>query len=114
MGGLMSARSMDVFSLRDAVVGDYRKFATSFTTIFADDIRQQVDAIYAREQYWPEPLIQINPNFRIGSSIQALVDGGTLAPECAAIFRPHPGAEPLSLYTHQEQAIAHAAQDESY
>jgi hypothetical protein len=44
---------MDVFSLRDAVVDEYKKFATSFTTIFADDTSEQVEAIYAKERYWP-------------------------------------------------------------
>ncbi len=51
---------MDVFSLRDTVVEECGGFATSFTTIHAEDIRQQVEAIYAQERYWPEPLIQIN------------------------------------------------------
>lgn len=41
----MSAKSMDVFSLRDEVVGDYKQFATSFTIIHAQDIRQKVDAL---------------------------------------------------------------------
>ena len=63
----MTGKSMDVLSLRDAVVSEYRKFATSFATIFADDIREQVEAIYAKERYWPEPLIQVNPKKR-GSS----------------------------------------------
>jgi hypothetical protein len=63
----VALKSLDVFSLRDSVVGEYKKFATSFTTIHADDIRQQVEAIYALERYWPEPLIQI-----IESVIQAL------------------------------------------
>lgn len=31
---------MDVFSLGDAAVDDYRSFATSFTTIHAEDIRR--------------------------------------------------------------------------
>ena len=53
----MSAKSMDIFSLRDSVVGEYKKFATSFTTIHAEDIRRQVEAIYAGDRYWPEPLI---------------------------------------------------------
>ena len=49
----MSTKSMDVFSLRDSVVSEYRKFATSFTTIHAADIRQQVEAIYAEGRFWP-------------------------------------------------------------
>jgi hypothetical protein len=53
----MTNKGLDVFLLRDFVVGEYRQFATSFTTIHADDIPQQIEAIYASERYWPEPLI---------------------------------------------------------
>lgn len=103
---------MDVFSLRDTVVGEYRKFATSFTTIHAEDIRQQVEAIYAEARFWPEPLIQINPSYKKGANLADLIGGGALEPRTADIFRAD-GA-PLSLYKHQEQAIALAAQGESY
>ena len=59
-----SAPALDVFALRDSVVGEYQRFATSFTTIHAPDIRRQVDAMYAESRYWPEPLIQINPSYK--------------------------------------------------
>ena len=115
----MSIKSLDVFSLRDTVIGEYKKFATSFTTIHAEDIRKQVEAIYAQERYWPEPLIQINPSHKRTTSIDQLVASGVLAPQCAEIFRTAataetPRGEPLSLYKHQEQAIALASQGESY
>jgi ATP-dependent helicase YprA (DUF1998 family) len=103
---------MDVFSLRDSIVGEYRKFATSFTTIHADDIRAQVEAIYAQGRFWPDPLIQINPSYKRGANIETLIEGGALDPRTAEIFRGD-GA-PLSLYKHQEQAIALASQGESY
>ena len=108
----MSVQSLDVFSLRDAVVGDYRTFATSFTTIFAEDIRQKVDAIYADQRYWPEPLIQINPRYKSTTTIEKLVQSGTLDARCAEIFRA--GGVPLTLYKHQEQAVALASQGASY
>jgi hypothetical protein len=108
----MSAKSMDVFSLRDTVVGEYRQFATSFTTIHADDIRRQVEAIYAEGRFWPEPLIQINPSYKRGANLSSLIEGGALEPRTADIFKAD-GA-PLSLYKHQEQAIALALQGESY
>jgi hypothetical protein len=111
-GDAVSAKSMDVFSLRDTVVGEYRKFATSFTTIQAEDIQQQVEAIYAEGRFWPEPLIQINPSYKKGANLADLIGGGALEPRTADIFRAD-GA-PLSLYKHQEQAIALAAQGESY
>jgi DEAD/DEAH box helicase len=103
---------MDVFSLRDTVVGECRKFATSFTTIHAEDIRQQVEAIYAEGRFWPEPLIQINPSYKKGAKVADLIGGGALDPRTADIFRSD-GA-PLSLYKHQEQAVALSAQGESY
>jgi len=110
--------SMDVFALRDAIIGEYRSFATSFTTIQAEDIRQQIDAIYARDQFWPEPLIQINPNFKRTTSITEMVANGVLDARCAEMFRaPTPAApagEPLRLYKHQERAIALASQGASY
>ncbi|MCK6547998.1 DEAD/DEAH box helicase [Myxococcota bacterium] len=112
----MTGQSMDVFSLRDHVVGDYERFATSFTKIFAPDLRARIDAIYATDRYWPEPLIQLNPSYTRGASVQELVDEGALAPECADIFRTAkaPDGVPLRLHKHQAQAVALASQGASY
>jgi Lhr-like helicase len=108
----VASKSLDIFSLRDAVVGEYRKFATSFTTIQAEDIRRQVEAIYAQGRFWPDPLIQINPHYKHGTSLDALVAGGALDARTSEIFCSD--GEALTLYKHQEQAIALAAQGESY
>ena len=106
------APALDVFALRDSVVDEYERFATSFTTIHAQDIREQVEAIYAEQRYWPEPLIQINPSYKRSTDVGALAANGTLDPGCADIFRAN--RRPLSLYKHQEQAIALAADGESF
>jgi ATP-dependent helicase YprA (DUF1998 family) len=108
----MGAKNMDAFALRDRIVDEYRSFATSFTSIFAQDIRRQVDAIYADGRFWPEPLIQINPSYRRSKNVGQLVESGMLQPGCAEIFRAD--GEPLTLYKHQEQAIALASQGGSY
>mgnify|MGYP001273081169 CR=1 FL=1 len=89
-------KNFDVFSLQDSVVAEYRTFATSFTTIHAADIRSQVEAIYAENRFWPEPLIQINPRFKQTAGIDQLAAAGTLDSRCAAIFRTAAG--PLQLY----------------
>ena len=106
------APALDVFDLRDSVVGEYERFATSFTTIHAPDIREQVEKIYAGNRYWPEPLIQINPSYKRTTNVAALVADGVLDAGCADIFRADD--EPLSLYEHQKQAIALAADGESF
>ena len=104
--------ALDVFALRDSVVDEYKRFATSFTTIHARDIREQVTGIYAEDRYWPEPLIQINPSYKRSTDVGTLVANGVLDPGCADIFRAN--GQPLSLYKHQEQAIALATEDESF
>lgn len=115
----MSTKSLDVFSLRDSVIHEYRKFATSFTTIHAPDIREQVDAVYAQNRYWPDPLIQINPSYRRTTTVDQLVAAGVLEPKCGEIFRTSstdqsPKGQTLALYKHQEEAIALAAQGENF
>ena len=110
--GVDSAPALDVFALRDSVVDEYKHFATSFTTIHAPDISEQVAAIYAEDRYWPEPLIQINPSYKRPTDVGTLVANGVLHPGCVDIFRAN--GQPLSLYTHQEQAIALATEGESF
>lgn len=105
-------KSIDVFSLQDSVVAEYRQFATSFTTIYADDIRSQVEAIYGENRFWPEPLIQINPKFKQTARVDQLAADGMVDPRCIDIFRTDAG--PLQLYKHQEQSIALAVQGQSF
>ena len=110
---------MDVFSLRDTVVGEYKQFARSFTTIHAEDIRRQIAAIYDENRYWPEPLIQINPSYKRGATVDALAAEGTLTQKTADIFRAESAVEGargegLLLHKHQEQAIALAHEGGSY
>jgi hypothetical protein len=57
---------MDVFSLRQRLVGDYSAFARSFNDILATDIKEGVEAEYAGGRYWPDPLVQINPRYAAG------------------------------------------------
>ena len=103
---------LDVFSLRDSVVDEYKRFATSFTTIHAQDIREQVEVIYGEQRYWPEPLIQINPSYKRSTDVGTLAESGVVDPGSVDIFRAD--GRPLSLYKHQEQAIALAADGESF
>ncbi|TAK28617.1 MAG: hypothetical protein EPO40_12940, partial [Myxococcaceae bacterium] len=115
----MSLQSLDVFALRDTVVAEYERFATSFTRIHADDIREQIAAVYAGARYWPEPLLQINPSYKEGPTVEELVHDGKLHPGCADIFRAGAGAggtrgETLRLHKHQQQAVDIAALGESY
>lgn len=106
---------MDVFDLRQQIVQDYANFARSFTRVRADDLKRQIDAIYAKDQFWPEPLLQITPYYECGASMDGLAAAGEVTPTTAAIFRvPGDPDKPLQLHTHQVQALASAKQGRSY
>ena len=103
---------MDVFDLDRCLVEDYQRFARSFTTIRASDIREQVDSIYSTGRFWPEPIVSINPHFQQGDSLSKLVSEGTLDERTERVFRIE--GEPLTLFRHQSQAIAKAKQRQSF
>ena len=109
---------MDVFDFRDHVVGEYEQFTRSFTRIRADDIRGFVNKEYASQKYWPEPLIQINPSFKSGGTVEEFVAAGQLHPACADIFRLGKSSSSAGvsfpLHKHQAEAISLAAAGESY
>jgi hypothetical protein len=103
---------VDVFDLDRSLVADYQSFARSFTQIRAQDIRDQVDKVYARRRFWPEPLITVNPHFERGASVEALVADGSLHPDVARIFRVD--GQSITLYRHQMQAVAKATAGQSF
>ncbi|ARL49461.1 helicase superfamily protein [Burkholderia pseudomallei] len=109
---------MDVFEFRGKLVADYETFTRSFTRIRASDIEAFVDAAYDSGRYWPAPLVQVNPNFKTGQTVESLAASGKLHAECAGIFRAgksavSPGTS-LTLFRHQEEAIGLAQRGESY
>jgi ATP-dependent helicase YprA (DUF1998 family) len=103
---------MDVFDLDRCLLEDYQRFARSFTTIRANDIREQVDQIYSTGRFWPEPIVSINPHFQLGDSLSHLVNEGALDQRTEQVFRID--GQPLTLFRHQSQAIAKATQRQSF
>ncbi|HEY3489805.1 MAG TPA: DEAD/DEAH box helicase [Candidatus Deferrimicrobiaceae bacterium] len=109
---------MDVFRFREQLVLDYSTFSRSFARILSDDIRSYVDEIYAGQHFWPDPLIQLNPSFVSGGTVEELVREGILDPKCDDIFRfgkkDGNRGPTLMLHKHQEEAIRTADRGESY
>ncbi|MCS6803438.1 MAG: DEAD/DEAH box helicase, partial [Dehalococcoidia bacterium] len=109
---------MDVFALRDRLIGQYRDYVSSFFSIRDQRLRDFVDRLLDSGRLWPDPLVQLNPSFETGPSVEDLVAEGVLHPECGRIFRrgkseQSPGM-PIVLHRHQEDAIRTAATGESY
>ena len=82
-------------------------------------IAKYVDNALNAGAFWPEPLLQLNPTFLSGGTLDDLVAQGVLHPECARIFRidksdtDHTGKQIL-LHTHQRAAIIKAKGGTSY
>src|ERR1051325_10111924 len=91
-----SGGCVNVFDLDSSIIGDYERFARSFTQIRAEDIRSQIDALYATGRFWPEPLISINPHYERGKSVPDLVAEKVLHPDTARIFQID--GQPMRLF----------------
>ena len=99
---------MDVFRIRDQLVGDYSDYIRSFINIQDPIISKRVEEELDGGLLYPRPLIQLNPFFEPGENIEQLVKEGLLHKECLRIFRKGKDkgvGEPINLYTHQSEAI---------
>ncbi|MGM0561143.1 MAG: DEAD/DEAH box helicase [Pseudomonadota bacterium] len=110
---------MDVFSLDQTVLKNYQDFARSFAKIRSQDLKTKVEELYATNRFWPEPLVQLNPHYAKGGTIQDFVDHGDLEPDCAEIFRSFKKGEgkagpTFTLHDHQAKAIGYALKGQSY
>src|SRR5690554_210642 len=107
----------NVFQFRDQLIERYGSFSRSFVRIAAPDIQAEVEHQYAQGRYWPEPLVQINPNYQRQGTVQKLVADGLLHPACADIFqvgKTEGKPSPLHLYKHQMEALAKGQERQSY
>ena len=113
---------MDVFALRDRLVADYEEFTRSFINVRDPRIDEVVDRELGEGLLWPESLIQLNPSFAPGASIDELAAEGVLHDANRAIFRRNKtegagggaGSIPLRLHRHQEDAIRVATTGANY
>ena len=111
-------RLINAFELRDQLIHDYASFVSSFVNIRDATIREYVESEFASGTLWPQPLLQLNPSFERGESIDELIEVGTLHERCASVFRQktdiHDRGEEIRLYRHQAEAVKLAAAGESY
>jgi superfamily II DNA/RNA helicase/very-short-patch-repair endonuclease len=110
---------MDIFRYRDHLITDYRSYVSSFVTVREPRIGDIVDRTFRDGVLWPDPLIQLNPAFEPGESIDEFVGAGILHSLCARAFRKGKSAEdregkPLRLHRHQAEAIKTAASRRNY
>lgn len=104
--------TLDIFKLRDEVIGDYREYIESFLKIRDPQTKAFVDRELGLQKLWPDPLVQLNPSYRQGANIPALVNEGILHPSCDRYFPDY--VSKYSFRLHQEQAFRVAQRQEPY
>lgn len=109
---------MDVFALRNNLIGDYSSYIQSFINIQNERIKQFVTQELQQGAFWPDPLIQLNPNFEPGEWIDDLVTQGILHPTAQQIFRldkqNNLAGKRMRLHKHQSDAVKAARSGENY
>ena len=107
-----AAAGMDVFTVHQQLIRDYRAFTEGGTLIRDDRIAAFVEDDLDAKSQWPDPWLSLNPFFASGGSILELVNEGVLHPECARIFQVGKteggtvcDGRPLTLHRHQREAI---------
>jgi hypothetical protein len=60
---------MNVFELRERLVGDYADYTRSFIAVRDERIRELVESELESGLLWPDPIIQLNPAFEPGEWI---------------------------------------------
>ena len=119
MGDTTTNNIFDAFETRDALVKDYMQYTKSFISIRDPKIKEFVERHLDEGGFWPQPLLQLNPAFESGETIEELAQQGILHPQCAEIFRvgksnDNTTGASLRLYQHQSEAIHKAHEGKSY
>jgi ATP-dependent helicase YprA (DUF1998 family)/very-short-patch-repair endonuclease len=110
---------MNIFEFRNELIADYASYVKSFIRIQDPRLHSYVEQQLASGVFYPEPLIQLNPSFARGGTIEELVAQKVLHPECLQIFRKDKAetlssGRPLNLHRHQTDAIQVARAGHNY
>ncbi|MCS7089195.1 MAG: DEAD/DEAH box helicase [Limisphaera sp.] len=105
---------MNIFEAHAHIMDQYRRYVRSFLNIADDRIWQIVNkAILQENRLWPDALLQLNPAYEFGATVEELAQAGKLCAETANVFRLRDGRS-LRLYRHQQEAIALASEGKHF
>ena len=98
-------KTLDFF---DALKDAYKEYSRSSIFISYERIHQVVDHIIESNALWPKELIQFNPSFKQGRSVDQMIEAKLpLHPALANFF-------PNNFYQHQEDAIVLGCQGKEF
>ena len=71
----------NIFDLHKDILSDYKLYIDSFINIADEKILASVRKDFDSGNLYPEPLIQFNPSFESGGSVEDLVNDGVFVKE---------------------------------
>ena len=95
--------ALDIFEINRNIVADYSSYVRSFVEVRDPSIAAAVDRELAEGKLWPDALIQFNPAYASGGTVEALAAEGLIHPE---LLHSLGG---WTLHRHQTQALRLAA-----
>ncbi|RBP32795.1 uncharacterized protein DUF1998 [Oceanihabitans sediminis] len=99
---------MDAFKTHDQVISNYRDYLNSFLNIADDRIKEEVGKAFEGDGFIPDPLIQFNPSFKKGDSLQDLYNQRLINKHLIKTFGD------FNLYSHQTEAIQIGIQNKGF
>jgi ATP-dependent helicase YprA (DUF1998 family) len=99
---------MNIFEFHKKLIDNYKSYINSFLNVKDPNLLRFVESEINNKKLWPDPLVQFNPTFEKGKTIQNLVDSGLLHKELKDIFYEY------ELYKHQEEAIVLGAKGNEF
>lgn len=94
----------NIFDLHKEILSDYKLYINSFINIADSKILETVKKDFDSGNLYPEPLVQFNPSFETGGSVEDLVNKSVLVNEFNNIFYDGENNS-WSIYKHQAEAI---------
>jgi len=95
------------FEIHGQIMNDYREFIDSFIFISNDKLNSFVRNALNDNKFWQEPLIQFNPAYELGKTLNEINPKDNLHPDMKSVF-------PFPLYKHQIEAIEKGLNDKDF
>lgn len=99
---------MNIIEIQQELKERYKQYISSFVNIKDASIAQKVSETLEGDRFWPETLIQFNPNYAQGRDMQDMImQGLPIHPKLKSFFSSR-------FYLHQQQAIELGCQGKEF
>lgn len=99
---------IDILKLRNNVIADYSQYVASFLDIRDERLKGFAQRILDEGKLWPDPILQCNPGFEKGETVDELISEGVLHAGMANIFTG------FHLHKHQAEAIKMGSESKGF